>query len=170
MSIRHCLFWYENNMVTAALFKNDNFHIMKIGGEKTIPFTDNYWGKWIEHSGYCTDDKIDFCIIYDKELVLPDRLKDVQCEVSECIWNRNKIQKALELLNKAMPVEIRSENNVLVCKVGSLRYADEYKVLTARFSNAENETNLDEKEPAETTPFTRFYLNKFKEYKEKAHT
>lgn len=166
MNIRHCLFWYENGLITAILYKNNKLEIMRFGGMVRISFTEDYWEKWVEHSGFCSDDKTDFCIIYDNEPVIVEKLRDAQCAPADSIWNKGKIQKAVEMLNITAPTGLYTENGAFLFKVGSFRQATDHITLIAKFINAENEVQKVEKESAETTPFIQYYEEKLRKYKE----
>lgn len=165
IKIRHCLFWCENNMITALLSKNGSLQLMKFGGRLTIPFTEKYWDEWIEHSGFCSDDQTDFCIIFDEEPFVPEKLLAAQCGSSDSIWSRAKIQKAVEILGIDTPTVLRTENDALICRIGSSRHGFACTTLTAKFVHAENETEKTD-EPAEMTPFIQYNLEKFHKYKE----
>lgn len=171
MNIRHCLFWFKNNTVTAVLKKNNDMSVMRFRGNETIPFTEKYWDDWCEYAGLCSNDKTDFCLIYDNMPDVSDRLMSMQCEPSESIWNGIKIQKVISMLNVAEPAEIRTESGELLCRAGSFRNADkaDVSIMTARFINAEAESmkaEIMKAETAEKTPLIQYYVGEFKKYKE----
>lgn len=167
MNIRHCLFWFENDMVTAILQKKDGLTLMKIKGKTTVPFTEAYWNEWIRHSGFCSYDKTDFCLIYDSEPVVAEKLENAQCEPSDSIWNRGKIQKAVEMLDIASPTVLYTENGALLCKTGSFRNkSDKCTARTASFINSENESKPIERKPSEATPFVQYCVGELKKFKE----
>ena len=166
MNVRHCLFLYQKGNVTAVLIKNNVPQLMKIKGSSTIAFTENYWDGWIEYAAFCEGDKTDFCIIYDNELTVPDKLTEATCDEQFCIWNRELIIKAMKSINVTSPVEVRTEKDDFVCKAGALRKSDKFTVLTAKFTNAEKEAAVTDKETSTETPLIQYYSEKFKEYKE----
>lgn len=169
MNIRHCLFWFQNNTVTAILKKNTGMEIMKFRGNETIPFTESYWNDWIEYSGLCRNDKTDFCLIYDIEPTVSEKLLNMQCESASSFWNRIRIQKVLQMLEISASTEIRLENGELLCRTGSSRKADMQK-MTAKFMNADLETAPSAPETVKKTELIQYYVSKLKEYKESYNT
>lgn len=157
MNIHHCLFWIQNKMVTSIIFRNGSMEIMEFDGYNSKPFNDAYWDEWSEYRGFCSEDRADFCFVYDEEPKTLGKLEGKGCYLSDTIWCANKIQHALNILNINAPTEIRTETGKVVCKIGAFRnISDEEKiVMTACYANAASEEAEIKKESSETTPFIR---------------
>ena len=167
MKIIHSLFWIQNNKITSMLYETGSLKIIKFGGYKTSDFTEAYWDNWKDYAGMCSEDKIDFCLIYDKEPETDESLMSAQCESKDCIWSRIKIEEASKLLEIKEPTEIRNENGTLLVKAGcfmNIRKED-IILMTASYTKAEKDTESDNISPEEKTPLIRHYQGELQEYK-----
>ena len=167
MSVLHYLFWTQNNFITAFFYETGKMKILKLGGRKSVRFTDDYWKKWIGYAGMCKGDKIDFCLIYDERPVLDAQLSSEQCDSKDCIWSRTKIEEAAKLMEVKEPTEIRNENGMLLVKAG--RFINVRKediiTLTASYMKADKNTETDELLPGKTTAFIKYYRGELQAYK-----
>ena len=167
MDILRCLFWIKNNMVVSVLYQSDGFHIMKMGGRKAVPLTDSFWHEWKEYAGMCEGDKTDFCIIYDDKPVISENLLNEQCDSKYCIWNRNKIESAVKLLEIKEPTEIRNENGILLLKAGYFMNVkkEDIVLMKAWYMKSDKEAEWQETSPHKQTTLIKYYKNELQLYK-----
>lgn len=168
-NIFHYLFYIKDNQITAINYSSDKYSILKIKGNNSIPFTENYWQIWREYSGICEGEKTDFCYIYDTEPQEDEKLINAQCDNKDCFWNRNRIEDAVRMLHISEPTEIRNySNGALLVKAGSFRNVKENEIIKLKvwFTEIEEVTEEVTTATGEITPFIDHYINELKYYKE----
>lgn len=168
MGVCHYLFWIESNKITAILNHGKSFEIIKFGGNKSIEYKEDFWETWQEYSGFLKDDFIDFCFVFDIRCPkLPDYLKARECSENNCIWDKYMIQNALNILEKAYPVQVYNENDMCIAKIGSFRNIVKSDILKfkAIYRNSKKEIMEEVKEKDfKITPFIENQLKKLKMY------
>lgn len=154
-------------MVVSVLYQSDGFHIMKMGGRKAVPLTDSFWHEWKEYAGMCEGDKTDFCIIYDDKPVISENLLNEQCDSKYCIWNRNKIESAVKLLEIKEPTEIRNENGILLLKAGYFMNVkkEDIVLMKAWYMKSDKEAEWQETSPHKQTTLIKYYKSELQLYK-----
>ncbi len=167
MKIIHNLFWIQNNIITSLLYEAGGFHVIKSGGKKAVPFTKTYWREWEEYAGMCSNDKTDFCLIYDEKPETDEHLMSAQCESKDGIWSRTKIEEAVKLLEIKEPTEIRKENGMLLAKAGSFMNIRKEEIIsmTASYTKVEKDIESDDTSPEKMTTWMKYYYGKYQEYK-----
>lgn len=167
MNICHYLFLIENNKITAVLNKGNNFEIIKFRGNNSVEYKDDFWEMWKEYAGFLKNDFTDFCFIFDDEMpCVSEYLKNRECPDNECIWDKYRIQSAIDSLDISRPLQIFNENGMRIAQTGSFRNIEDSDIirLTAVYRNSEKNIIPDESEPTETTPFIEEMLEKLKMY------
>ena len=154
-------------MVVSVLYQSDGFHIMKMGGRKAVPLTDSFWHEWKEYVGMCEGDKTDFCIIYDDKPVISENLLNEQCDSKYCMWNRNKIESAVKLLEIKEPTEIRNENGILLLKAGYFMNVkkEDIVLMKAWYMKSDKEAEWQETSPHKQTTLIKYYKSELQLYK-----
>lgn len=168
MNICHCLFFFKNDEIVSIIKKSTGMEIIKFAGNNFTEYTNEFWSKWIDYAGCTKDSLLDFCIVYDNELMIPSEFIDRKCSPTSCIWTRNKIHDTIEkFIDIIRPTKVLNEEGCLLFKLGSFRNIDEKEILsmTAVYTNSSNgvieaETNDD----AEMTPFIQGMVEQLEEY------
>lgn len=166
MKVCHCLFWIQNNKITAVL-KGSSFEIIKFRGNNSIEYKADFWEMWQDYAGFLKDDSTDFCFVFDGEMpCVSGYLKNRQCPDDECIWNRYSIQNVADMLEISKPTQISNENGVHIARAGSFRNTSDADIvnMTAVYRNAEKNIVSEESEPTEIIPFIEEMLEKLKIY------
>lgn len=116
----------------------------------------------------CHGDTTDFCLIYDEKPALNDALMSENCENTECIWSRNKIEEAVKVLEVTEPTEIRNENGILLVKAGCFLNVrkEDIVTMTAQYRKADKDTGETEVLPEQMTALIKHYKGELQEYKE----
>lgn len=168
MTIFHCLFWIKGNMITSLLYEAGTWNILKFKGRKTVPLSDTFWDEWREYAGMCHGDTTDFCLIYDEKPILKEVLISALCEITECIWSRNKIEEAVKVLEVTEPTEIRNENGMLLVKAGCFLNVrkEDIVTMTVQYRKADKDTEETELPPEQMTALIKHYKGELQEYKE----
>ena len=161
--IRHCLFWFENNRITAVMFYDGEKKPILIGGKSSVEYTNVYWNEWKEHSGCCLDDMIDFCIIYDKEIAVPHELQKRCCKNSESVWNTVLISRIVDEIVSGQVTEYYSKDGKFIFQTGISNKADSIRKMGISFMNIEKEIEVIE-ESKDKTPLILYYEKEKKEY------
>ena len=167
MTIFHCLFWIKGNMITSLLYDAGTWNILKFKGRKTIPLKEEFWNEWREYAGMCQGDTVDLCLIYDEKITPDESLLSSQCEITECIWSRNKIEEAVKKLEVTEPAEIRNESGMLLVKAGCFLNVQKENIvtMTAWYRIADKNAEETEPLPEQMTALIRHYRGELQEYK-----
>jgi len=167
MNIFHCLFWIKGNMITTFLYETGKLNILKIKGRKAVPLADSFWDEWKEYAGMCHGDKMDFCLIYDEKPILNEVLMSAQCEITDCIWSRTKIEEVVKVLEITEPTEIRNENGILLVKAGCFLNVrkEDITVMTAQYRKSDKKAEETDILPKQMTALIKHYKGELQVYK-----
>lgn len=89
------MIFLEKNKASVIRHRGDKLEFIKKDGEVDFPITIDFWEWWKRAVSYVDGDKVDLCLIYDKEY---DLLKDPFWEnvekvsKEESIWNEEYIK------------------------------------------------------------------------------
>lgn len=170
MKVYHYLFWIKDNKIAAINNKGNSYEVMKFKGNTSIAYKENFWDEWLDYAGFTKDDLTDFCFIYDKEMpCVSEYLKEKECDISDCIWNRYTINNIVKSIELPYTAKIFDENDNPVASGGSFRNIKDEDIIklkvSYRCSNDESEPEKED-EPYETTPFIDDMLKKLHLYDE----
>lgn len=162
------LFVKWDNTIIPIEYDGGEFLVLSHWGEHEWEFSDNFWTDWKNAVSYVSGQAVDFCILSDEPLEVPNEFKNSYCDAEKRKWNKSLINRALEAITNNTPFQIvDADDNVLIEKCAMFSKKDPVNL------KIYSDINLDSTEirassngimkDSEATVFARFFIQKNEE-------